>query len=148
MNKIRDFIYNTSDIVITLIIIAAAAFLIFWRVDIISQYSNPESELHVGVNCDKPDNGIEISTTDIQTDDNDNSDETAPDENIVYSVTVPNNSTDTDIAKLLIDAKLIGDESELYSAIEEAGAEGKLKYGTFSIPAGSTALDIVKIMTS
>ena len=38
MNKIKDFIYDKNDIVIALLILAAAAFIIFWRLDIILEY--------------------------------------------------------------------------------------------------------------
>ena len=158
MNKIRDFIYNTSDIVITVIIIVAATALIAWRVDIISQYSTSsitDNEIRADINKNKTDNGIKTSTKDIQdknADDvnaeNSGNDEAATDEDVAYSVTVPFNSSEKDIANILIDAKLIESAEELHSAIEEAGAAGKLKDGTFSIPANATALDIVKIMTS
>ena len=38
MKKLKDFIYDKNDIVIALLILAAAAFIIFWRLDIILEY--------------------------------------------------------------------------------------------------------------
>ena len=38
MRKIKDFFYNASDILIVLIIVAAAAFLIYNRIDAIMDY--------------------------------------------------------------------------------------------------------------
>ena len=38
MNKIKDIIYNKSDIIIALLILAIAALIIFWRLGIILQY--------------------------------------------------------------------------------------------------------------
>jgi len=38
MRKIKDFFYNISDVLIVLIIVAAAAFLIYNRIDAIMDY--------------------------------------------------------------------------------------------------------------
>ena len=38
MKRLKDFFYNFNDIVIVLGILAIAAFLILWRVDIIMRY--------------------------------------------------------------------------------------------------------------
>ena len=38
MNKIKDIIYNKSDILIALLILAVAALIIFWRLSIILEY--------------------------------------------------------------------------------------------------------------
>ena len=38
MNKIKDIIYNKSDIIIALMILAIAALIIFWRLSIILEY--------------------------------------------------------------------------------------------------------------
>jgi len=38
MNKIKDIIYNKSDILIALLILAIAALIIFWRLSIILEY--------------------------------------------------------------------------------------------------------------
>lgn len=45
MNKIRDLIYNISDILVTLVIITAALVLIGWRVSAIMDYGNSGSSL-------------------------------------------------------------------------------------------------------
>ena len=38
MNKIKDIIYNKSDIIIAILILAIAALIIFWRLGIILEY--------------------------------------------------------------------------------------------------------------
>ncbi len=38
MNKIKDLIYNMNDILVALMILAAAAFIIYWRVGAIMDY--------------------------------------------------------------------------------------------------------------
>lgn len=45
MNKIRDLIYNISDILVTLVIITAALVLIGWRVSAIMDYGNSGKSL-------------------------------------------------------------------------------------------------------
>lgn len=41
MNRIKDFFHNVNDIILAIVIIAAAAGIIYWRVNIIMDY--PES---------------------------------------------------------------------------------------------------------
>ena len=38
MEKIKDFIYDKNDILVALLVLALAALLIFWRMDVIMEY--------------------------------------------------------------------------------------------------------------
>ena len=38
MNKLKDIFYDKNDILVALIILAIAAVIIFWRVDVIMAY--------------------------------------------------------------------------------------------------------------
>ena len=38
MKKLKDFIYDKNDIIIAALILAAAALIIAWRMDVILQY--------------------------------------------------------------------------------------------------------------
>jgi len=61
--------------------------------------------------------------------------------------TVPAGVTGSKIAQLLADAHLVESSDAFLTAISKANAETRLKAGTFTIPAGSTADDVVKILT-
>ncbi len=50
MNKIKDIIYNKSDIIIALLILAIAALIIFWRLGIILEY--PKAIVGTGDNTE------------------------------------------------------------------------------------------------
>lgn len=73
MKYIKDFFYNLSDLIIIVFILAAAAALIFWRVNIILDY--PEAlaaEIQNGTNL----------SDQINTATSDNSEDTEPDSSI------------------------------------------------------------------
>lgn len=63
-----------------------------------------------------------------------------------YSVYIPYGSTPTSIAQTLVDCGLIENKSDFISAVTAAGADSKLKAGTFTIPADSTPEQIVQII--
>lgn len=58
MKRIKDFVYNFSDIFITLLVIAVAGAIIFWRVQIIMGYSSVTGP-------SKPSTDIDIDFSDI-----------------------------------------------------------------------------------
>lgn len=79
MNKIKDFIYDKSDIVIALLILVVAAGIIFWRVDAILKYPKmipatpPQSE-SVPPSVDNEGENTDNETTGNKTDNNDSED--------------------------------------------------------------------------
>ncbi len=60
--------------------------------------------------------------------------------------TVPSGSSADRIADLLKQADLIPSQSEFLKIVTDNGLDKKLQAGTFTIPAGSTMLDIAKII--
>lgn len=63
------------------------------------------------------------------------------------SITIPPGSSGTKIAQILVDAGLISSAASFNEAVTAAGADTKLKAGTFTIPAGASAAEIVNIIT-
>lgn len=63
------------------------------------------------------------------------------------SVTIPSGSSGDKIAQILVDAGVISSKSDFTAAVNAAQAEKKLKAGTFKIPAGSSASEVVSIIT-
>ena len=135
MNKIRDIIYNVSDILVTLLIIIAALILISWRVSAIMHYGTP----------DDTGSGTQVEETDGSSDaeSNDSDSQTkAP------SGTVSANQSAQAIGQALASAGLVTDSQTFINAVNAAGAATRLKVGSFTIPAGSTPEQIVVILTS
>lgn len=151
MNKLRDIIYNISDILVTLIIIAAALLLISWRVSAIMDYGSGEDV--------SQDTQIESNVDDRQDSDGDGADNDADGTGGAandghnasasgdISFTVSSNQTADSIGQALADAGLVTDKQTFITAVNAADAATRLKTGTFTIPAGSSPEQIVAILT-
>lgn len=90
MNKIKDFIYDKNDIVIAVLILAVAASVIFWRMDIILAYpktlfaeDNPVVQNSSGGDEDLPpsDGDNSVSPTDDPSDEQNKDSNTGSDAN-------------------------------------------------------------------
>lgn len=78
----------------------------------------------------------------------DNSDsEDSPSVRLV-TITINPGSLGSHIAQILLDAGLIKSTGEFYNAVALAGADTKLKAGTFKIPSNATPAEIVNIITN
>lgn len=144
MNKIRDLIYNVSDILVTLVIIIAALLLISWRVSAIMHYGTGDDSTASGTLITQ-----DADTSDSETTENTDSDQTgnstaAGD----VSFTVSANQSAEAIGQALTTAGLVTDTQTFLNAVNSAGAATRLKVGTFTIPSGSTPEQIVAILTS
>jgi len=66
---------------------------------------------------------------------------------VARTVEIPSGSHSSSIASILANAGVVPSKDAFLSAVSAAGAETKLKAGTFTIPAGSTLSDVVAILT-
>ncbi len=175
MKKIKDLIYDYNDIFLALLIIAAAAAIIFWRVtDIMAypKYLSAKEPAQQSANVDFSDvdltqqNVEEFNTNpgsvDSQTGEAQQG-ETAqqPEETGEpregtgaaaittedVTITIPSGSAGSTIAQILVDAKVISTKDAFLNMVEEMGVAGRLKAGTFTIPAGSDLAEIIEIIT-
>ncbi len=168
MKRIRDFIYNFSDIFTTLLILAIAGGIIFWRVQVIMGYS----EL-VAANTPKTEIDIDFSDVDLtptdapQFSDGDNTGEENKEEDNTPAVVIDENYKSTKSVAVAIPAG--SDYSQAIRFVASAygfsdddyftfynllwnkgvamGADYYIQIGTFTIPAGSTMEDMLNIIT-
>lgn len=63
------------------------------------------------------------------------------------TITIPSGASGSKIAQILVDAGLISSSAAFNEAVMAAGADTKLKAGTFTIPQGASAAEIVNIIT-
>lgn len=175
MNRLRDFFYNISDILVTLLIVAAALALISWRVDAIMNYGtspDPVPQTEISQNDDSQEQDAENTDADStendqQTDpepegdddsdnsessDNTNSSDTpqnnAPEPGTSIRFTINSNESAYSIADKLQQAGLVADSDKFVQDVISAGADTRLKSGTFTIPAGATHAEIITIFTA
>lgn len=156
--RFKDFIYNYSDIFITLIIIVAALVLITWRTGIVLDYTaGDEAAANAAAQAaEEAENGEEGNGAALSAEP-ENPDGTEEDtagiesqmspDGSVYTITIPTGATSYNIANILLQSGLISDTQSFLDAVSASGADSRLKAGTFTIPAGSTNEDIITILT-
>lgn len=64
MKKIKDFIYDYNDVLVALLIVAAAGIIIFWRVNAVMDYASYVAKEPVK-NIDVEFSGIDLNPTEI-----------------------------------------------------------------------------------
>ena len=163
MKKFKDFIYDKNDIIIAVLILAVAALIIFWRLNVILEYPKQllgNDEPTVENPVDNPDD----SNTPADNNDSSNKDNSNTDQNTTgdstqdlplwqggvltkdVEVEVTGNSASAAI-QCLIDKGLFEDYAEYQKICSDAGLDHeKVKAGTFTFEKGSTKNDIAKKM--
>ena len=152
MKKLKDFIYDKNDIIIAILILAAATLVIFWRLSVILEYpkqllGNDEPSVETPVDNTDDETG---SQTDDEKDPSDDAENLPLWQNGALTkdveVKVTGSSASAAI-QCLIDEGLFEDYSEYQRICEESGLNHeKVKAGTFTFKQGSTKKDIAKIM--
>lgn len=166
MNKIKDIIYNKSDILVALLILAIAAAVIFWRLNIILEY--PKELLSGGDG-----NGVITTMTDADDSDTETDANTATktdseqgehnsgqseteepeapaelwvDGKLTRDVKVDVHGSYASAAvQCLVDAGLFDDYADYKNVCDKAGYDDeKVKAGDFTFKKGSTKKDIAK----
>ena len=165
MNKLKDIIYDYSDVVAAVLIVVLTVGVVFWRVSAIMGYSDkPEKGNDKQTEVDISD--IDLNKTDTQDPGNQNPDnyesdpENQPEvdpepptptgefvtkEEVKY--TVAKGMTCTKIGKDLEEKGLIENATEFVDLAKELDRATKLQASTFTIPKGSTAEDIIYILS-
>ncbi len=152
MDKIKDFIYNKSDIVIALLILAVAALIIAWRLEIIVQYPKTLSDGNVAKQVQEETSDEETPEMPKDTSEQkskDNSEVELPlwqDGKLTKEVEIEvSGNTATDVVNLLIKEGLFEDYSEYQAICEKAGLNHeKVKAGLVTFKKGSTKKAVAK----
>lgn len=170
MKKFKDFIYDKNDIIIAVLILAVAALIIAWRLDVILQYPkqliNNDADTNVSEPADNSDNSGD--NADKPADNKDNSDDNAdqPADNsgdnanngdstpaqlwvggkLSRDIEVDVTGTTASAAvQCLIDKGLFTDYSEYQKACENLGLNHeKVSAGTMTFTKGSTKADVAR----
>jgi len=155
MKRLKDFFYDKNDILIALIILAIAALLIIWRMDIIMAYPQTLAEETGTVDTTEThavDSDEESGTTG---DSGENSSGQGSEDSLWtdgtlskdVTVTVQGGSA-TAAVQSLIDAGLFTSYEEFEQVCNAAGYKPEnIKATTFTFQSGSTQTDIAKMVT-
>jgi preprotein translocase subunit SecF len=171
MRIIRDFIYNISDVVVVLLIIAVSGFIIWDKADVLmnvganTQFSEgtevseaqEQNTQNIETQTDKiPESSIkeEMNTSPAETKAAVTKKEDTKKENTKKAATTKGGSftvkehwTSYEVAKSLADKGYIKDELKFDQKMISKKADTRVHPGTFKIPAGSTDDQIIKILT-
>ncbi|MEA3422499.1 MAG: hypothetical protein U9Q80_01620 [Bacillota bacterium] len=151
MEKIKDYLYDISDILLSLLLIAVITISITYKITdaFTIKIFNPVSEpvIPVSEQIDVP----EIETPIIE----ENPAEAEPEETVDPIEVKPSTKVDFEInsgltgyniAKLLLEKDLISDVNEFIIKVEELGLGNKLRSGTFSVPSDIPMVDLIYII--
>lgn len=165
--RLKDWIYDSSDLFTAIIIIIFAAFIITGRIHSImaypetlnaatSQETGTQAVIHsegsTKVNTDTtttPANSTTVPTQQ-QTDASAKptvSSQTQPPAGGNVKITIPQGAAGERIAKILVENGLVNQSSDFLNVLKKSGLESKLRSGTYNIPSGSTPDQIIKILT-
>jgi len=164
MKKFKDFIYDKNDIIIAVLILAVAALIIAWRLDVILQYPkqliNNDTDTNVSEPADNTDNSGDNTDTPADNNgdadnsnsgDNANSGDSTPaqlwvDGKLSKDVEVDVTGTTASAAvQCLVDKGLFTDYAEYQKACDSLGLDDeKVSAGTMTFTKGSTKADVAR----
>ena len=154
MKRLKDFFYNFNDIVIVLGILAIAAFLILWRVDIIMRYPKTVAAQTVQTSQKTEDTKANDTSKDK---DKKNSEKSTVEDGTIWkdgvlknnmSVKVPS-GTATDAVAGLVKAGLFKSYDDFAALSEQLGLDPtSIIPGTYKFDAGESQSDIIKAVLS
>ncbi len=136
--KTKDFLYDSVDYLLMLLVIAIVAGIIGWRLDILFANDLPE-------NVPKKDE-IEASK-EKETQQNKDSDSTKKDNEETVKIVIPKGSSGEEIADILLEKNLIKDKKEFLETAEKTKLVTKLKPGEFEIKSNSSYEEILNILS-
>lgn len=157
MGKIRDFIYNSSDIFLALIILAAAGFLIWTRIQVIMAYPDsyaPSQTVQQEVQEDQTTTESAVTSESSITSEGavgtqDDADAvTPPLAPASITIEIPEGATAEDVAQLLHEAGLVAEPDDFLYTATQMNKYGSMKSGAITIDSGSTLEQIVEAVSN
>lgn len=166
---LKDFVYDSIDYIIMLLIIVSVVFVIGWRLDVL--FANDAADVPPkNIISEEENNKIEKEpinedVTEIEPIENieSNPDDAVPDQPAVnnpvvetpvvapsvktVNVTIPPGSLPSKIGSILEANGLISNKNDFVKTAQELKLDTKLKSGNFIIPNNSSIEDILNIIT-
>jgi hypothetical protein len=154
MEKIKDYLYDISDILISLVLVAVIAISITYKITdaFTIKIFNPEEEIVIPVSEQIPDN----EETVIIDPEEPSSETETPSESVdpievgpatKVSFEIKRGMTGYNIANLLLEKNLIDEVNDFIQRVEEMGLGSKLRSGTFNVPSTIPMDDLINIIS-
>lgn len=169
MKRLKDLLYNTSDILVAILVLCCAVVVITMRVDAIMTYPEKMASTqstqggHILTDWPEPDGAIdeddedEDDIFDYVGSGDDGASEQPPDEGdgnqpdssvpVIHSLYIAYGQPVNEIADNLVKLGFFENRQDVFSTLENQNASQKVQAGTFLIPAGSTKEEVIRIIT-
>jgi len=148
----KDFLYDTNEIWLAIVILIIAGLLIVWRINVIMDYPSTLNKTAGTTTTTQEKATTSTTTANNSTTASDSSKTTASlwkDGKLTKSVKVKVKSgSETAAVNSLVDANLFSSYSEFVKVCKSAGVKAsRIKASTFTFKAGSTKKSIAKQVT-
>lgn len=152
---LKDFVYDSTDYIIMLLIIVSVVFVIGWRLDVLfadDAIDIPSKNIIVTDNKippveDKQTEDIESNLDDEDLENPITEDPALSPNSKSISVTIPPGSLPSKIGSILESNGLVTNKNDFVEKAQELNLDKKLKSGSFEIPTKSSIEEILKIIT-
>ena len=160
MEKLKDFLYDISDILLALFIIAIMTTVISWKFagsfvgNANVPISNEENSSFQTIEDDPSETTPIVEEPSVvepnveEPNIKEPNPEPEPEQTVVYtSVKIPSGSTGVGIAGIIKDAGLVNSTTDFINRIEARGLSAKLQSGSFKIGSDKSLDEIINILT-
>ena len=152
MDGFKDFLYDISDLILGFVVVVIIAVLFFININsffLSAFHKNIGENMNIGSTLPPDNTGTgEIPATetkDAQTKTDTKADKTK--EQIVnINVTIPSDSSSSDIADILYSSDIIMSKEELLEYLRKNNLENSLKAGTYTLNKSMTIKQIVDLL--
>ncbi|HHY90183.1 MAG TPA: endolytic transglycosylase MltG [Clostridiales bacterium] len=152
--KLKDFLYEISDILFALLIIFVMSVVITWKITDSMAFSKNknsfptqnQTSVHMEHSKNTSSDKTDVSEkTEPEEENADNPSPSQSDEPI--QINIPSGIPAANIATILEENNLIQSASDFIARIEERQLANQLKFGTFQFKQGSSLDEIIDILT-
>lgn len=147
----RDFLYNKNDIIIVLLILAAAAFVIYDRMDAIMSYEPvPAAEQQVEAEAEgeaNADAAADEQAADAEAADAEGAGEDSEEAKEFVSIKISDASTLSQVADTLESKGLVKSADDFVKYAEDKGKASSIITGTYKIAKGTSQKAILEAIT-
>lgn len=148
-DKIKDFLYDATEYILMVAIIAIVVLVINWRLEGLFamdiENSNVQTETSDESIVDEFSDYAE-DQEDPESEENKEDDKDEAEGQIVY-IEIPSGTLPGEIGNILVANNLIDSQNEFINKVIQMGVEKKLKSGSFKIAKGSSLEEIINILT-
>ena len=150
MEKLKDFIYDKSDLLVALLIVGVAALVIWIGINNIMEPYTGNADSTANVEAEKDPESADSATVEEEGT-AESTTAAALDEDGVTTkaaqIIIQEGETSEQVAEKLLAAGVIQSKSTFFVMLDRMKLAEKLQAGQFDIPAGSSLEDIIHIIT-